>query len=300
MSITNIADINLHYILRTIVADDTFLLKTNEIVLEKTITKQTKIPILNLISDVKNTNLCLPAYQKQSHDLLPMFMQSMLLSAHYRFGIYHSYERKMDTIQMSFLNALNICIRPELTTSDFATQIIAFENFETFITTHIQHNYHIDKTKNTKKVKIVNAILVQELKTDRICPDILNYIVNILEINLVIFDLVTSTKSLYWTHSVSYPNFNYFRNILFLIQIGSHYEPILYSGDLTFEQRMEIYGKIFNDLKSFVIESKFNMDIASLMIIHPYVSTKTFIDLYKYNMKIPDKLKCLEKLKQIE
>jgi hypothetical protein len=300
MSITNLADLNLHYILRTIVADDTFLLKNNEIVLEKTVNKPAKIPILNLISDVKSINLRLPAYQKQSYDLLPMFMQSILLPTYYRFGIYHSYEKKMDTIQMSFLNALNMCIRPELTTYDFATQVIAFENFETFITTHIQHNYHIDKTKNTKKVKAINANLVQELKSGMICDDILNYIVNILEINLVIFDLTTSSKSLYWTHSVSYPQFNYFRNIIFLIHTGGNYEPVLHPTNLTIEERMRIYGNIFNDLKNFNVESKFNMDIASLMIIHPYVSIQTFTDLYKYNMKIPDKSKCLEKLKQIE
>lgn len=288
MSSTNIIDLNLHYILRNLTQDNNFLLDTNEIILEKAVCKQPATSIQNLITDTRNTNVCLPAYQTQSYDSLPKYMQNILLPEHYRFGIYHTYEKKMDTINMSFLNALNIAIRPELINADFATHTSAFENFETFITNHVLQNYQIDKTNNTRNKKIINAKLVSDMKTGVIQPQILNFIVNILEINLVIFDMAKSSQTLYWTHSASYPNFNYFRNPVFLVKTDKDYEPIIYPRSLSHDERIKVYANIFNSLSSFTIEPPFTMDVPSMILIHPYISDDTLLYLFNNCASLPN------------
>lgn len=256
------SDINLHKIFRTLVDDESFL-STVIPITKKNETKKKKFDITNNIVNEYNI---LNAFDVQSSSLFPKDVRDIIGTKYVRIGIVNMMEKNMNNINISFLNSLNQLIRPEtrhLSIEEHCKNVALLENF---IIHKMQRNYNIDRIKKTKASNIKNKELIGMLENGKICHETIQYIVNIFEINLIVFDFIKSEHRLYWTHGMKFPYFNLFRPLHIIAYVNGNYEPITYVGknNSPKDEHKKIYCRLLCNLNKFILEEDLKMHYSSL------------------------------------
>lgn len=261
--------ITLHSIFRRIINDPTFLLQTIYVDKDQTLTENDDTHIDNVESgqskfDILKNMACayepLMIYTSQKYVLFPPIMKKILTPDYVRFGIKSTLERNSENINVSFLRSLNILLRPELihqSPDDQINDLLALENF---LSTSIKCNCQIDKIKNTKRNKEKNAELANNLTKGKITHDLIQSIVNIFEINLLVFDLISLECHFYWAYSKNYPFINLFDPVFCMTHIQSIYEPVISEKNAT----NHIYKKILLNFNKLTYQYTPNLGILNI------------------------------------
>ena len=264
-------NINLRTIFCHLTGDENFLstvIETNNFTMKR---ENTRVGF-NLMDTVVYEYNTLTPYDKQSYESFPNNVKSILTPDYVRIGINNVIEKDSGIVNISFLNSLNLLLRPELLNYNIQDQNKALILLESFVSHMIQRNYQIDKNrklKNTKRVQNINAQLVQRLKEGKITHDVIQAIINIFEINLIVFDISKLETQLYWTKGTVYDVINVFKPIYSMIFVKGNYEPLMPPQNKLSQQiKHKIYTNILldNNIKT---ESKIKLSYFS----HEYIST---------------------------
>lgn len=269
---------NLHHIFSYLVDDDKFLatvIDTDKDIIK--IKKKDK-PSSNFLADITISYSQLVPYEKQLYKAFPNKLKSLLTSDYIRYGIKNTITKNLNTINITFLNSFNMILRPELTDMVLDDQIKNVNLLETFLCHTLDRNHHIDKIKRTGKSRAVNNELIKNLTEGKITHELIQRIINIFEINLMVFDLTNLTAIFYWAKGVTYPSLNLFNNVYCMTFIQGNYEPLIrstYANNTAHKKK--IYDKIFSNLA----DVKFipDIEIGLHVMIHldsDITSTNTF------------------------
>lgn len=285
---------NLRDIFSYLVEDDNFLLtviETNKYVGQK----KNKKKSFNLLTNMVTDYIPLLPSETQNYNVLPNNIKNLLTPDYVRCGIKNTIDKNLCTINISFLNSLNILLRPAIYKSNIDDQIKNFVQLESFLCHTIERNYQIDKTKRTKKVQAFNKELIKNLKEGKISRDLIETIINIFEINLLIFDLTKMDIHFYWTKGSKYPFFNPFKNICCMTYLQGNYEPIMpLDSDITEEQKRKIYENIFIQLDDIKCVPNLNISVPTMIYINTWeLSPLTYFQIIK---KIPTINKSINKI----
>lgn len=296
--------INLHYILQYLTDDENFL---STVIEENYYEKYCNIKDKNkkknnfsIVTDMMTEYFPLVPYEKQNCSLFPIKFKCMLPPNYARFGIINIIEKDLNTVNISFLNSLNILLRPDtykLGLEEHNRNILLLESF---LVHKIQRNYQIDKIKNTKKMQEFNKKMVKDLLDGRISHELIQRIINIFEINLVVFDLVKMDIYLYWSSGYIYPYFNFFKNVYCMCFVQGNYEPIMViNGNITKEQNRYIYRQILINLKNIKCIPEMNLGIHSLILLETWdIPIDTYIYIIDRFFNKPSKV--LELLNELD
>lgn len=264
-------DINLHTIFQYLVNDDSFLstiLETNKNDFEKKDTKKSKF---NLMSNMVVEYFPLALYDLQEYSLFPSKIKNYLSPDYVRFGIQNVKKKNSSNVNVSFLSSLNILLRPDIYKLSINDQLNNLDLLEKFVTHKIQRNYKIDKTKNTKKVQAHNKELIQNLMEGKIFPELIQMIINIFEINLLVFDLNKLDIHLYWTKGTKYPYFNMFKHLYCMSFVKGNYEPIFtLDKHIPKQQIQKIYLQILLNIEEINAYPEIALSLPSLELINSW------------------------------
>ncbi|BCS83176.1 hypothetical protein QLL95_gp0947 [Cotonvirus japonicus] len=249
--ISDMTNINLHSIFCHLVNDNKFL----STILED---EQSKIPIskikknkFSLIANIVTDYTILVPYETQGYTHLPQYIKPFLSPDYERLGIKNIMEKNMSAINISFLNSFNMLYRPDIYQLSIEDHIKNYTLLEQFLCHNIQRNCQIDKIKNTKKMQAINKELIKNLVEGKITHDLIQYIINIFEINLLVFDFSKSETLLYWTKGIKHPYFNLFKDVYCMSYIHGNYEPIMcQKTGVSDEQKKRIYTHILTNYSS--------------------------------------------------
>jgi hypothetical protein len=293
--------INLHYIFSYLTNDKNFL---STIVEEKPIIaniKKNRSKKINLISDIVIEYLPLSPYETQSYNMLPHKIKLCLTPDYFRLGIKNVIEKNLNVINISFLSSLNILLRPEIYKLSIDDQIKNYILLENFICHKIQRNYQVDKIKKTKKVQELNNELIKDLTEGRVTHRLIQYIVNIFEINLLVFDLTKMNIYLYWTKGTKYPHFNTFCNVYCMSYVQGNYEPIMpMDGKIDEKQRRNIYLYILTNIHEIKSMPELRLAEYSLIYLNTWdIDIKMYLQIVEnfYHRTMIDSKKMFEELK---
>lgn len=243
--------INLRTIFCNLVNDDKFL---STIIETNTFGKNGEKNSTNLLDNMVISYDTLSPFEQQSHSHFPHKIKSIVPKCYSRFGIRNTRENDNGiVINISFLNSLNMVLRPEIFNMTIDDQMLNLCLLEDSIKSLIKKNCQIDKEKNTVKAQNKNKILITSLIEGKITHDLIQCIVNIYEINLVVFDLTNNITYFYWCRGTVYPFLNLFKDIYFMTFIHGNYEPVVSSELMTREMINKVYVKILidNEIKSY-------------------------------------------------
>lgn len=106
---------NLHTIFAYIVSDETFL----TVVIDSIPKKEKKVKIIepnkySFVTSIMSEYMALPPSVTQEYKLFPSIVKEFLNPSYVRLGIKNIIDRDLDKINISFLNSLNMLLRPEL------------------------------------------------------------------------------------------------------------------------------------------------------------------------------------------
>lgn len=289
------AVINLHNILCHLTGDDNFLstiIETNDKDFEQ---KKNKQKGFNLMANMVTEYIPLSPYELQNYAMFPHNVKSFLTPDYVRLGIKNVMEKNLNIVNISFLNSFNMLLRPDLYKANIDDHIRNLILLETFICHKIQRNYQIDKTKNTSKVKIANRELIKNLSEGKISHDLIQHIINIFEINLMVFDLTKMEINLYWAKGHKYPFFNPFKNIYCMSYVQGNYEPVMPPDhDISEEQRRKMYTKILINLPEIKCFPEISLALHTLEYINSWeIDPEAFIKIVEIFEKNPRK-KCID------
>ena len=276
------ANINLRSIFCHLTSDENFLSTVIETNKRETGKKKTKKSKYNLMNNMITEYLPLAPYETQNFSFFPAKMKSFISPEYVRLGINNITEKNLNNINISFLNSLNILLRPDLYKASLEEHMRNFALFETFVCHKIERNYQIDKVKNTRKVKLANQELIKNLRDEgKITHNLVQAIINIFEINLLVFDLTKMDIYFYWTNGYKYPYLNLFRNVYCMSYIHGNYEPIMPpDNNISREQRQKIYLEIFSNLDEIKCFPEIIMAPHSLILLNTWdISPDTYIDI---------------------
>lgn len=245
--------INLCTIFRHLTGDEkllsTIIDNTNTMTksIKKTTIKQENK--FNIMTSIVPEYVSLTSYETQSYSSFPHQIKKYLTPDHMRFGVKNIIERDMVNINVSFLNSLNILLRPELTQTLNEDYLKDLTQLEEFIKHRITRNYQIDKTtKNTKRIQEINKNIIKNMAEGKITHELVQYIVDIFEINLLVFDFITYDITLYWTYAAKHPSLNIFKNIHCIAYAQGNYEPIITKNNYVSKEYVNLlYAKILTD-----------------------------------------------------
>lgn len=276
------ASINLRTILCHLIDDDSFLSTiiesdTNEI--EKKQRKKKGFHISNMTTEYYQ----LLPHEIQKYNKFPHKFKKYLLPEHIRFGIKNTVEKNLSVINISFLNSFNILLRPELFKCSIEEHLKNISLFENFLCHTIRRNYNIDKIKNTRKIQEFNKNLANDLINGKISHVLIQKIIDIFEINLLVFDLSKTEITLYWTHGTKYPYFNTFRDLFCMSYVQGNYEPILMENSvLSDQQKNKLYGTVLANIDEIKTVSDIKLDTHSLLdIVNWDIDADTFLKICK-------------------
>lgn len=204
---------DLHKIFQYLLEDDEFLTITE---ITNNQSERKGNTLIDIITDSKR----LDPGAVENYDDFPKQIKKYLTSKYKRHGIMPVIERDNRIINVSFLMSLNLLLRPDLQENDI-------DSLESYISHSILANCQIDKIKNTCKVKAKNKDLEAIFSSGNLTDEVIMRIVNILEINLVIFNVDTGTNRVYWSHSTKYNFINLFRRLYVMCHVQGDYEPIV-------------------------------------------------------------------------
>ena len=263
--------INLHTIFCHLVNDDKFLsttIETNNDVRKK----KNKKKGFNLMKNMVTEYSILAPHESQSYHHFPYKVKSFLTPNYVRLGIKNIIEKNLNRKNISFLNSLNLILRPELCKMDLEEQIKNFNLFEVFVCHKIQRNYQIDKTKNTRKIQSVNKELIKNLSEGekQISHELIQYIINIFEINLLVFDFIKMDVYFYWSKGIKYPYLNLFKDIHCMSYIQGNYEPIIPRNTISEEQRQKMYLNILTNSADIICYPEIDMFVNSLIYLNTW------------------------------
>ena len=276
--INHMTDINLHQIFRYLTGNEKLLstILDNTNTKNKSMTKSDKVlpnkktkpgKKFDIMSSMITEYIPLVPYETQPYDSFPQVIKNYLTIDHVRLGIKHIIEKDMANVNVSFLNSLNILLRPDiyyLNNDDYVRDLSLLEDF---IKHRIIRNFQIDKVvKNTKRVQTINKELVKNISEGKITHDLIQYVVNIFEINLMVFDFITHDITLYWTHGSKHPDFNVFKNIHYMAYVQGNYEPVLSNNIVSKQHTQSTYIKLLLD-KTIKSSNKIKLDIRTLIAI---------------------------------
>lgn len=295
--------INLKYIFSYLTKDKDFLsiiIEENPI---RNYPKKNKQKKINLMSNMIVEYLPLSPYETQDYSMLPHIIKTCLSSDYLRLGIKNVMEKNLNIINISFLSSLNILLRPEIYKLNIEDQIKNYNLLENFVCHKIQRNYQIDKIKKTKKMQEINKELMRNLSEGKITHLLIQYIVNIFEINLLVFDLTKMEMYLYWARGTKYPYFNTFNDIYCMSYIQGNYEPIISIGSQDKEQqKRNIYLHILSNIHEFKCIPEINMSVCSLIYMNTWeIDIRTYVQIlenfYMENINIKKMFDELENLR---
>lgn len=260
--------LKLNEVFRYLVNDDTFLVKI--------------INHDNYVPEIKKEESKKVLLQpSEINDQLPSFITFFVPENYFRYGIDH-YNNDTTilsnitskTKKISFLNSIRMIIRPELHEHNLGDQMKDFYVFESFVSHRIMRNsHHIDKVKKTKAVKTSNTKMKRNIEDGIITNEIIQAIVNIFEINLLIFDINDESVCFYWCAGIKYHYLNLFKRIMFLIRSGDEFEPIISKSEMSMETRQSIYIKILCNLSKIICHDKLVMFPPSIQYINSWPLT---------------------------
>jgi len=281
--------INLHTIFCHLVDDPTFLSvvvdcsNTHKKTTEK---KSNTISNFNIMTDMISDYSQLQVAEIQKYILFPSEFRHFLTPDYVRCGIQSRIEKNMITINMSFLNSINVLLRPNVFSYNSLDQQKNYLLFENFIVHKINGNCKIDKTKNTRKMQTVNKEIVKNLVSGKIQPNVIQTIINIFEINLLVFDFMKKEIMFYWSCGDKYPHLNLFNDLYCMAHIHDNYEPIM-TLDKTIpdEHIRKMYVDILVNYKDIIqYNIPINMFIHSLCVLNewniPHDKYMTILESY--------------------
>src|SRR3984885_13914912 len=268
--------INLYTIFRYLIKDQNFLLTIIE-------DNQIKVPMkenddnikFDLTKNIINEYVQLEPYEKQEYSTFPEKAKELFLPSFIRFGIKHIIEKNVNIINISFLSM------------NMDEQIQSYSLLEDFIIHRIHRNYQIDKIKNTKKVKIFNNGLIDELRHGKISSELIQTITGIFEINLIIIDFNKSEIIFFWAKGSKYPYLNLFNQIYYMALIQGNYEPILSNIPLNKEQKQKMYLYILENSSQIKLVSNIKLSIPTLYQLNQWnIPVKIYVNIIeKYYKK---------------
>lgn len=244
---------NLHKIFQYLVNNDNFLVDV-EIVSSQPERKATLIA--DIITDVNELEPgVIEPYEEMSKQL-----KCYLNESYSRYGIMAVIEKSSRMVNISFLVCLDMLLKQE--TSYSAVNDVS--ELEAYLSHSIMANCQIDKVKNTSKVKTINKKIQASFMEGDFTNEVLSRIVDILEINLVIFDFDRGINTTYWSHGIKYPTVNPFRRLYAMCHYKGDYTPLI----STSEDYSLVYGAIMSDN-----EMEFYPDLKLGMYSLPYINT---------------------------
>jgi len=261
--------INLHTIFRYLTNNDSFLLSVEEVDPEEKTTTKKKHKV-DIMTSIVTDHSTLPPYEIQEYSSLHPIIKTFLNPKYSRLGIKNVTEKNLNIVNISFLNSLNLILRPELFRMNIDEQMKNVGLLENFVIHRISRNYQIDRIKNTSRAKAKNRELNVLLSQGKITPELIQYCVNIFEINLMIFDLTNTETLLYWSSGIKYPYFNLFRDIYFMTHINGNYEPLI---TLNSVNELEDIHKLYTTILTRTDEIKSISDIKLHIASLPYLET---------------------------
>lgn len=285
--------INLHKIFRTLVNNDEFLSIVNDITPKK-IERKNMNSSINLMITEMNDFYPLTPFECNDYTKFPQFMKKILTSDYYRFGIKNTIERNFNIINISFLNSINMILRPNLRSSTTDDHVKNFYLLEDYINDAIRCNSQIDKIKNTKRIKKLNNEIINNMIEGKISHELIQYVVNIFEINLLIFDMGRMETWFYWAHGWKYPFINFFNDLHVMVYVHGNYEPVLTqksSPHLTHY----IYLRILENINSIKFQKKLEISTVGLLYLSKWklnpVDLESISKIYKPNYNESDRIK---------
>ncbi|ANB50626.1 hypothetical protein [Powai lake megavirus] len=280
-------NINLHDIFRHITNDNNFLSTIIEVDQFKNIDKKIKKNKFNIMENMVTEYIPLSPYETQDFSFFPHCIKPYVGSNYKRLGIKNIMEKNLSAINISFLNSFNVLLRPDIYQLNLDDHIKNYLLLETFVRHKIHRNFQIDKVKNTKKVQAINQELIRNLSEGKISHDLIQYVVNIFEINLLVFDFTKMEISLYWCRGHKNPYFNLFKNIYSMSYIHGNYEPIISLEENISEQtRQNIYIQILTHLSDITCITPIKLSCCSLLYLASWnISTEVYTDIYNIYFK---------------
>lgn len=280
------AGYNLHNIFCYLTNNPNFLstiVETKENIQKKTKKKN------SLMADMVTEYITLSPYDSQNYSSFPTNVKNLLTPEYMRYGIVTSMDKNLKPVNVSFLVSINILLRPDIYKNNISDHIKNLTLLENFIAHKIERNsYQIDKTKNTKKVKILNKELKNSMLDGKISPEIIQCIVNILEINLLIFDFKRDETIFYWCRGHKYPYLNLFKNIYCMAMIDNVYEPIMPpNNNISSEQQYKLYTLILENNNNIKYHNEIVLSVPALLYIDTWnISLESYNNIIeKYFMK---------------
>ena len=274
---------NLHGIFSYLVNDENFLstiIETNNKDIEQ---KKNKKKGFSLLTNMVTEYVPLSPYETQIYAMFPPKVKLFLTPDYIRHGVKNTIEKNLNTINISFLMSINILLRPDIYKLGNDEQLKNLSLLEEYLCHTIKRGYQIDKIKRTKKIQAANRELIKNLTEGKITHDLIQNIINIFEINLLVFDLTKMDIYFYWTKGNKYPYINPFKNICCMAYVQGNYEPIIpLNFDNSIIQRQKMYEKIFLNLSDIKCIPKLN------------ISTHTMIYINTWNLNLDTYIKIIE------
>jgi hypothetical protein len=289
--------INLHSIFCHLIGDDNFLSTVIELDHDKINKKKNKKNGFNLMTDMVTDYVPLMPFEKQKYSMFPPKFKSYLSPDYVRLGIKNVIEKNLSIVNISFLNSLNMLLRPELYGLGIEDHLRNLSLLEAFIVHKIHRNYQINKTKNTRKVQGVNKELIKNLSEGKITHELIQYVVNIFEINLLVFDFTKTTVNFYWAHGHKYPTLNLFKNLYCMAYVQGNYEPIMpLNGIVPKEKIQKMYVHILCNLNEIKCHVDVKLSLAALLYIDTWENNEeSYLKILELHMKSITKLdECLQ------
>lgn len=260
--------INLHSIFRYLVGDENFLSTVIEEKHPESKISKKKNKSGTVSNMIQEYDLLAP-YETQSFGHFPPLVKKFITPNFIRVGIKSDIERSSGITNISFIASLNILFRPQTWKAGIDEQTKSIVLLEEMVKHKIRRNFQIDKIKkNTKKIQQINGELVKLLVEGKMSDELIQRIVNIFEINLIIFDLVKMEPLFFWAKGEIYPFLNAFKDIYCMIVVNNTYEPIIPSSNiLEIDKKRKIYRNILTNLDEIKSYSNVRIGLPSMMYI---------------------------------
>ena len=296
--------LNLHNIFCYLSSDENFLSTVIETNCKEIEHKKNKKKGFNLMTNMVTEYIPLSPYETQDYSLFPNSVKIFLTPDHTRLGIKNIVDCNLNVINISFLNSINMLIRPDLYKLNLEDHTKNLTLLETYLCHVIQKNCQIDKIKNTKKVQANNKNLIKNLAEGKISHELVQTIINIFEINLLIFDLTKTEINFYWTKGHKYPYFNPFKNIHCMSYVQGNYEPVMpLNTTISVEQQKKMYIQILTNIQCIKCFPEINLMPNSMLYLSTWsMDSDSFLkisDLYNNHPK-KTMAECFKDLVELE
>jgi hypothetical protein len=219
----------------------------------------------------------LAPHERQNYLQFPKLFQKILTPKYYRQGIIGTVERDGRTVNLSFLASLNFILRPEtrnMDQSEFIRHLLLLENF---VFHKIERNHQIDRVKNTKRVQAANRQMITALYQGHYTDESILRILNIFEVNLLVFSLSKMQIRFYWSSGTHYPYINFFNKVLVMMHVHDCYEPV--TGPMDMSTVCHIYARIirYMDRIQFIPDPK--ISVFSLLWLQKWLPDGDYLQL---------------------